>query len=245
MAWSGTVRLTWKLQLGGGRDSWRGGWGGAQSRRASQAKPPEMWGGLAGPDLGAAGWSAAVEGEDCFPPGLVYHLSLVRMPWIFFLRGYLRSEKDSNILTIRSVFWISGSLATLLPMRKCRPQAWRSLVTWNRENLKGGVRKGNQWDFTLLELSCFDSNFYSHDTCVNFRTKSFYTVRREKQWPLSLAWSLLPEETTFNCFNNFFWYLSSSKNMSYMCVCVCVCVCTVDPWTTWVWTSWVHLYVDF
>ena len=80
MAWSGKVRLTWKLQLGGGRDGWRGGWGGAQSRRASQAKPPEMQGGLAGPDLGAAHWSAAVEGEDCLPPGLVYHLSPVRMP---------------------------------------------------------------------------------------------------------------------------------------------------------------------
>ena len=60
-----------------------------------------------------------------------------------------------------------------------------------------------------------------------------------------------------------FFYLHRNMIIHFVCVCVCLCVSscahdyvceihhflcyknTVDPWTTQVWTAWVHLYVDF
>lgn len=106
---------------------WRGGWGGAQSRWVSQAKPPETRGGLAGLGLGAAAWSAAGEGKDCLPPDLVYHLSLVRTPRIFFLRGSLRSEKDSNVLPIQVSILNSRQLGHPSPYEKAQTPALKKL----------------------------------------------------------------------------------------------------------------------
>lgn len=106
---------------------WRGGSGGAQSRWVSQAKSPETRGGLAGLGLGAAGWSAAGEDKDCLPAGLVYHLSLVRTPRIFFLRGSLRSEKDSNVLPIQVSVLNSKQLGDPSPHEKAQTPALKKL----------------------------------------------------------------------------------------------------------------------
>lgn len=107
---------------------WRGGWGGAQSRWVSQAKPPETRGGLAGLGLGAAaGWSAAGEDKACLPPGLAYHLSLVRTPRISFLRGSLRSEKDSNVLPIQVSALNSRQLGHPSPHEKAQTPALKKL----------------------------------------------------------------------------------------------------------------------
>ena len=102
-----------------------GGWEGCSEKKGEARKAPEMRGGLAG--WGLSGTGARVQlgrGQGCLPPGLVYPLSLVRAPCIFFPGGSVRIEKDIQVFIIGVRFQNPRQLGCpVLPMRKWRPQA--------------------------------------------------------------------------------------------------------------------------